>query len=156
TNAGTYGGLYAIDTSGQQMFFAQMAQTSLWTPAVDSSGIYAYTGGLLKVLDPQTGVELHSINDPTFVNYIYEIGGSPVLGRPGSVFAANYSNSILNGGGIGNTLIRFNLNNSSIAWQIPGVYPSTPAYNDGVLYVANENPVRLEMRAESAGDLLWS
>lgn len=156
TNAGTYGGLYAFLPSGQQAFFANMDQTDMWTPAVDASGVYAYTGGVLKVLDPQTGAVTHSISDPSFTNYIYAINGSPVVGAAGSVFVANYANSKLNGGGIGNTLLKFNVNQNSIGWQIPGDYPTTPAYNDGVLYVANERPVRLEARSETDGSLLWS
>jgi hypothetical protein len=155
TNAGAYGGLYAFDTSGTQLFTSAMAQTSLWTPAVDATGVYTYTGGVMKVVDPGSGAVLHSISDPTFTNYVYEISGSPVLGATGSVFVANYVNSLLNGGAIGNTLTNFNLNTDSIAWQVAGVYPSTPAYAGGVLYVANENPVRLEARAEVDGALLW-
>jgi hypothetical protein len=49
-----------------------------------------------------------------------------VLGAPGSVFAANYANSILNGGGIGNTLLNFRTATNSIAWQFTGCYPTTP------------------------------
>ncbi|MDR3580013.1 MAG: PQQ-binding-like beta-propeller repeat protein [Oryzomonas sp.] len=156
TNAGTSGGLFAFDQSGLQLFFDGMAQTSMWTPAVDATGVYTYTGGVLKVVDPKSGAVLNSISDPTFQNYVYEIGGSPVLGAPGSVFVANYENSLLNGGAIGNTLINFSISNNAIAWQIPGVYPSTPAYSAGTLYVANEKPLRLEARAEADGRLLWS
>src|SRR6266404_6756646 len=98
TNAGTYGGLYAFAPSGQQQFFASMGQTSEWTPAVDASHVYAYTngepgtggaGGGLTVLDPGTGAVQAFITDPTFVNSLYEIQGSVVLGAPGSVIAAN-------------------------------------------------------------------
>jgi outer membrane protein assembly factor BamB len=155
-NAGTYGGLYAFNTSGQQMFFAQMAQTDMWTPAVDVAGVYTYTGGILQVIDPSSGAVLNSITDPTFQNYSYEIDGSPVLGAAGSVFVANYNNAPINNSSIGNTLLNFNVSKNIIAWQIHGVYPSTPAYAEGVLYVANENPIRLEARAESDGTLLWS
>ncbi len=156
TNAGGYGGLYGFDPTGQQMFFAGMAQTSMWTPAVDAGGVYSYTGGELKVVHPSTGAVLQTISDPTFQNYIYEIGGAPVLGAPGSVFVANYENSLLNGGNIGNTLTNFSIVRNAIAWQVPGVYPSTPAYAAGILYVANERPMRLEARAEADGALLWS
>ena len=64
-------------------------------------------------------------------------------------------NSILNGGAIGNTLTRFDVSAGEIVWQVPGAYPSTPAYAEGVLYVANENPLRLEARSEEDGTLLW-
>jgi hypothetical protein len=155
TNAGTYGGMYAFDRAGEQLFpMTYLPQTSLWTPAVDATGVYTYTGKL-EVFEPVTGAKIAEVADPTFQNYIYMIGGSPVLGAPGSVFAANYANSILNGGGIGNTLTRFNVTSESIAWSVSGVYPTTPAYHDGVLYAVNENPRRLEARAEADGQLLW-
>jgi len=154
-NAGTYGGLYGFNPTGNQLFFANQDQQSNWTPAVDAVGVYAYTG-ILRVHDPLTGAVLHEIADPTFSNYVYEIGGAPVLGAPGSVFAANYTNSILNGGAIGNTLINFRTETNSIGWQQAGVYPTTPAYKDGVVYAVNQNPFRLEARAETDGAMLWS
>jgi hypothetical protein len=153
-NAGTYGGLYGFDPTGNQLFFANQEQQSNWTPAVDATGVYAYTG-VLRVHDPLTGTVLHEIADPTFTNYVYEIGGAPVLGAPGSVFAANYTNSLLNGGAIGNTLVNFRTDTNSIGWQQAGVYPTTPAYKDGVVYAVNQNPLRLEARAETDGTMLW-
>ncbi len=155
TNSGTYGGLYGFAPSGTQLFVASELQTSLWTPAVDASGVYTYTG-YLQVTDPVTGAVTHTITDHSFQNYTYIIGGSPVIGTPGSIFMANYENSLLNGGGIGNTLINFRVANNSIAWQVPGDYPSTPAYGNGRLYACNNNPMRLEVRAEADGTLLWS
>jgi putative pyrroloquinoline-quinone binding quinoprotein/putative Ig domain-containing protein len=165
TNAGEYGGMYGFNYGGGQLFFTPMGQTSEWTPAVDASHVYGYTngepgtggsGGGLTVLDPGSGAVQQFISDPTFTNYLYEIRGSAVLGAPGSVIAANYANSSLNGGGTGNTLLDFDLALSSIAWKIAGDYPSTPAYNAGVIYAANNNPKRLEARSEADGSLLWS
>jgi PQQ-like domain/Putative Ig domain len=156
TNAGTYGGLYGFDTTGQQLFFAFMPQTSQWTPAVDASAIYTYTGDALRVLDPVTGAVNATIADSNPQNFDYEINGSVVLGARGSVFAANYATASNNGSGAGNTLMDFNTTANSIAWMVNGGYANTPAYNAGVLYVTNNNPVRLEARAEADGSLLWS
>ncbi len=156
TNAGTYGGLFAFTPAGQSLFTAFEPQTSVWTPAVDGNAVYVYAGGGLTVADPVTGATTVTIADPTYQNYIYEIGGSPVLGAAGSVFVANYANWILNGGGIGNTLLRFDTAAGAIAWQVAGNYPATPAYDAGVLYAVNNFPVRLEARAEADGALLWS
>ena len=156
TNAGAYGGLYAFDPQGNQLYFGATAQQSAWTPAVDAAGVYTYTGDALRVFDPMTGALKATIPDPTFTNYIYEIGGAAVLGAPGSVFAGAYGNSWLNGGGIGNALVHFNLQTNAVDWSIHGVYPSTPAYDNAVVYAANNNPLRLEARAEGDGSLLWS
>jgi hypothetical protein len=156
TNAGTYGGIFGFTATGTQLFFDPLAQQSVWTPAADATHVYTYTGDALKVLDPTSGAVSMTIPDPTFANYIYEIGGSAVLGAPGSVFAANYANSVLNGGATGNTLLDFDTTHGTVAWKVAGVYPTTPAYNAGVVYAANENPVRLEARAEADGSLVWS
>ena len=78
-NAGTYGGMYAFNPSGSQLFFAGQAQQSNWTPVVDSTTVYAYTGDSLRLHDPLTGALRSSIVDPHYQNYIYEIGGA----RPG-------------------------------------------------------------------------
>lgn len=156
TNSGTYGGLYAFAQSGDSLFFKPDAQTSLWSPAVDANAVYVYTGGQLSVIDPVTGATRVVILDPTFTNYTYEIDGSPVLGDSGLVFAANYINSLLNGGSIGNTLTAFDVTHGTIAWQVAGDYPSTPAYQAGRLYAANERPLRLEVRTATSGALEWS
>lgn len=155
TNAGTYGGLYGFKRDGSLRFFASQEQQSMWTPAVDDTAVYAYTG-YLQVVDPRTGAVTHHIADDTFTNYTYEIGGSPVLGANGNVFVANYINAQLNGGNIGNTLLAFSLATDSIAWKVAGDYPTTPAYADGQLYAVNNKPFRLEVRAEAGGALDWS
>jgi hypothetical protein len=154
TNAGTYGGLYGFDTIGQPLFVNGLEQQSMWSPAASANGIFSYTGRLV-IAHPTTGAIVDAIPDPQFVNYVYRINGAPVLGND-SVFVAHYSNAVLNGGGVGNRLMRFRPSTSSIAWSIAGNYPSTPAYAGGVAYVANEAPFRVEGRAESDGSLVWS
>lgn len=156
TNAGTYGGLYGFDLAGNQRFFVPLDQTSKWSAAVDETGVYTYTGSALTVVHPTTGEVLHRIPDPNFELFIYEINGSPVLGSPGSVFAAQYGNSVLNGGAIGNTLINFRLKDNRVAWKVRGVYPATPAFHAATLYAVNNNPLRLEALSESDGQLIWS
>ena len=156
TNAGTYGGLYGFDTSGNLLFFDGLAQQDEWTPAVDANSVYAYTGDALHIFDPVSGAVQMSIADPTFTNYVYDIGGSVVLGAPGHAVAGAYTNSLLNGCGIGNTLVGFNTTLGTINWKVPGCFPSNPAYQAGLLYIANENPVRLEVRSEADGSIQWS
>jgi len=156
TDAGTYGGLYAFDYQGNQLYFASTSQQSTWTPAVDGTSVYAYTGDRLQVFDPVSGAVKASIADPTFTNYIYEIGGSAVLGAPNSVFAAAYGNKFLNGGTIGNSLVHFNVKTQSVDWSVKGDYPATPAYDSGVVYIVNNNPLRVEARTEGDASLNWS
>jgi hypothetical protein len=156
TNAGTYGGIFGFSTTGQQLFFTGLAQQSGWTPAVDSTTVYAYTGDALTLIDPISGKITGTIADPTFMNYIYVIGGSIVLGESHSAFAAAYDNSFLNGGGIGNYLLHFNTSSLTIDWNVKGDYPRTPAYKAGAVYAVNNDPMQLEARSETDGSLLWS
>ena len=63
---------------------------------------------------------------------------------------------------LGRRCQRLGIENSSGPMGVPatievsGDYPSAPAYANGRVYVANNNPVRLEVRAESDGKLIWS
>lgn len=156
TNAGEYGGIYGFTTTGQQLFYTGLAQQSAWTPAVDSTTVYAYTGDALTLIDPASGQITGTITDPTFTNYIYVIGGSVVLGAAHSAFAAAYDNTFLGSGGIGNYLLHFNTSALTIDWSVKGDYPHTPAYDSGVVYAVNDIPMQLEARSETDGSLLWS
>ncbi len=157
---GPYDGLYGFTGGGTQLFSAVTDMTDKWTPAVDSTSVYTYTGGqaggMLRIYNSATGALTSEIADPTFTNYTYDLGGAAVLGAPGSVFAANFENALLNGDTLGNTLSRFDTTTGTISWKIAGGYPTTPAYANGILYVANQNPMRLEARAETTGRLIWS
>ena len=146
------GHLFAFDRNGHQLFSIQVKSASLCTPAIDAAGVYTYAPGVLQMIDPQSGAVINTIIDPNYKDYGSIVGGSPVLGLAGSVFISDCKNS----GPNGNNLTNFNLNKNAIAWQIPGAYPSTPAYADGILYTVNEKPLCLEARVESDGALMWS
>jgi hypothetical protein len=154
TNAGTYGGMYSFKVNGDELFpFKSLSQTSVWTPAADPSGVYAYTGDALTVFEPSTGQPTHTIVDSQDQNFVYEVVGSAVVGAPGSVFAAHYANALI---GQTNRLIKFDLATDAIAWTAIGLYTMTPAYRDGLIYAVNESPLRLEARAEDDGRFLWA
>jgi hypothetical protein len=155
TDAGTYGGLFAFNLNGTPLYAAATSQQSAWTPAADAISVYAYTGDFLRVFDSVSGTLTASIADPTFTNYVYEIGGSAVLAGPNSVFAAAYENKFLNGGAIGNSLVHFNVHAQSVDWTVKGDFPKTPAYDSGVIYLVNNNPLQVEARDEMTGTLLW-
>jgi outer membrane protein assembly factor BamB len=152
TNAGSYGGMYGFTPGGQQLFFATLAQTGAWSPAVDNSGVYTYTDGTLQKFDAVTGDVLLSIAKPTSSER-----GTPVLGAPGSIFTNDYgAMSSSQNGTYGNMLNNFDVSANAIRWQVFGFYPTAVAYNDGVVYAANELPLQLEARSETNGELLWS
>ena len=155
TDSGSYGGLYAFTPTGDQLFVGKLAMASMWSPAVDATSVYVYDG-TLHVFDRKTGKVLNEIKDLNYQNYTYQINGAPVLGADGNVFVANYANAFLNGGTMGNQLLKFNTAKGYLDWRIAGNYALTPAYANGVLYVPNTNPYRIEARAEADGALLWS
>jgi outer membrane protein assembly factor BamB len=156
TNSGTYGGLWAFASTGEKLFSTNLSQTSKWSPAADAHAIYAYTGDALTVVEPKTGAVLATIKDTMFSNYTYQLGGSAVIGANGGVYGAAYQNAYINGGTLGNSLVRFDTAKGFLDWRVAGVYQVTPAYADGVLYAPNANPYRLEARSEVDGKLLWS
>ena len=157
-DGGTFGGVYGFDsTSGTLLFFQEiLGNVSMWTPAVDANGVYFYGRGQLLAFDPVSGALTATIADASGTLSGLEIVGSPVIGKPGMVYAGTYEDSLVDGGTRGNTLTAFDLSASHIAWQLAGNFPSTPAYHAGHLYVANENPYQIESHAEADGSLEWS
>jgi hypothetical protein len=146
--------VYGFNEAGNQILFANAASTQDWSPAVDSSGFYTFTGGTLTMRDLLTGAPLHQMVDPISTSFSYRLGGAPVLAAPGSVVVADYENAWF--ANVGNRLMNFRIGSNSLNWQVEGAYPTTPAYRDGVIYaVNNKTPARLEARAETDGALLW-
>jgi hypothetical protein len=156
TNSGTYGGLQAISATGERMFTGALSQTSMWSPSVDATSVIAYVGDSLTVFDRKTGAITSKIVDTLHKNYVYKVEGAAVLGAPGTAYAAHYANAAINGGRLGNSLMRFELAKGYIDWRIDGNYPATPAYASGILYAPNNSPYRVEARAETDGALRWT
>jgi hypothetical protein len=151
TDGGEYGGMYAFDgTTGAQDFFANEQQYDYWTPAVDASYAYAYTGGTLNWVDKTTGVSVGSIVDSTWSWAGYDMHGAPVLGAANSVICVNV------GDPNSNSLLDFNTSAKTLAWSSVGPYGGNPAYASGNIYAINKTPMRLEARSEANGALLWS
>lgn len=155
---GEYGGLYAFDpvTGSQRFFDALDAGADMWTPAVDATGVYYFARGQFRAFDPATGEALVGIDDAAQGQDGYGVVGAPVIGSPGHVYAATYEQSITDGGRRGNVLSAFDVAGGRLAWQATGNFPTTPAFHDGHLFVANENPYRIESRAEADGAVQWS
>ncbi len=67
-----------------------------------------------------------------------------------------YGDAFTDGGTHANTLTAFDATAGTIAWQLPGNFPATPAYHDGLLYVPNGSTNAVEVRAEGDGTLQWA
>lgn len=156
---GTYGGIGAFNAStGATTFFnGNIGQYTDWTPTLDANNAnaYAYINNNLLVINPATGALSNIIPDNTGQQEAPFVETAPVIGAPGSVIVADVS-----GGGIGSLggdLTDFNTTKGSVFWTIAGQYDGTPAYANGTIYANNAaGASRLEARAESNGNLLWS
>jgi hypothetical protein len=154
TSGGSYGGLYGFKPTGEQLFFKTLAQTSMWSPAVDATSAYVYDG-TLHVLDRKTGAVITEIKNPSVQSYAQTVG-AVVLGADGNAFAGNYASPSISAGSTVNELLKFNTAKGYIDWRISGYYPLTPAYAKGVVYAPNMAPFRIEARSEGDGSLAWS
>lgn len=144
SNGGTYGGMYAYTIAdGTIKWFTSLAQYDQWTPAVDANYAYAFAGTGLSIISKATGSLVKRIAYPGGTIY-----GSPVIGT-NAIFSLNYKSTNTN-----NVLISFSTN--TINWTVNGHFPTDPAIANGVLYLANKSPYRLEARNETSGALLWS
>jgi outer membrane protein assembly factor BamB len=151
TDGGTYGGMYAFDTTtGATQFFANVGQFDGWTPAVDANYAYSYAGGTLGVYDSQTGALVGSISDPTYAWNGYTTAGAPVLGAANNVYAGNLSNQA------SNSIVNFDTSNRTVRWVIQGAYSGNPAYAAGTLYAPNNSPFVLEAYDEASGAKVWT
>lgn len=151
TDGGSYGGLYAFDTtSGSEKFFADVAQFDGWTPAVDATRAYSYAAGYLGIYDNQTGALIGTIADPTYSWNGYTVAGAPVLGSANTVYAGNLSNKN------DNSIVNFDTLNRAVRWSIRGAYSGNPAYAGGALFASNNSPFALEVYNEADGTKLWT
>ncbi|RKH47261.1 hypothetical protein D7Y23_22460 [Corallococcus sp. AB050B] len=141
---GYYDGMYSFNaTSGKQQWFSYTTQYNAWTPAVAGGQVFAYTEAQLQVVDALTGTVAYKIDDPGFSWAGWSMNMAPVLGGAQNVLARQY-----------NRLLSFDLENRRIAWTLKDSFTGNVTVADGVLYVFNKGKV--EARAESNGDLLWT
>jgi len=143
-NGGSYGGAYAFDAlDGRQRWFTPLAQYDEWTPAVDANLAYAYVGGTVTAMDRATGQTVFAITDYNFSWAGWSMATSPVLGGQEDLFVVH-----------GGRLLRFDLLQQSISYELNGNYREQPVVARGVVYVMTGSDV--EARDQRTGALLWS
>jgi len=146
---GYYGGMYAFSTvDGTERWFLGLNQYDEFTPAVQDTLVYAYTGSYnpqLTVANATTGALAYSIPDSAFSWNGWSMGLAPVLGSSNNLLAAQ------SGSG---RLLSFDLTNRRIGWTIPGTFAGQVTLANGVIFVRNNQG--LQARQETDGALLWS
>lgn len=158
--SGYYGNVvYAYDTvTGATRWTANGKGGNIWdgeTPAVDDKYVYYYSGASLDVFDRTTGALFKSMADPFFAWGGYSYYGGPILGSRGNVLA--YSGSFFSAnGGAAKPLVNYALASGTYSWRTADVYATMPALAKGVVYVARNDPMRLDAISEETGGVLWS
>lgn len=143
---GAFGGTYAFTgESGHKLWFIELNQYDEWTPVVDETYVYAYTGShnpQLTVINRQSGKKEFIIEDPNFDWNGWSMNLAPVKGTHNNIMA------IHNG-----RLINFDLTKRVIGWELAGNYTGQPSVHQGVVYAINAGSV--QARNEVNGKLLW-
>ena len=151
-NGGTYGGCYSFSPAGAELWFAGLNQYDRWTPAVDNDYVYAYTGEYdpeLTIMERSTGNIIGGINDQNFDWTTWSMDLAPVIGSQNDIIAINVlANSK------GGRLIKFDLNQKKIAWELKENFSGQASAAKGVIYVVNAGA--LEARSESDGGRIWA
>ena len=149
-DGGYYGGMYCFDFRDPEptKWFIGLNQYDEWTPAVDGSYAYAYTGEYnpeLSIIDISNGEEIWSIPDPNFDWDGWSMEIAPVLGGRQDVIVID------DGSG---RLISFNLATVDIRYEIADGFAGQPNVRHNVIYAFNNNT--LEARDQMTGALMWS
>lgn len=162
-NTGYYGGrISAFDSTGNNTWeSASYGDNDMFTPAVDSEGIYQYSGTALNVLSLTDGSLVKTILDPSPDETGYSHIGATMRGALNNVIS--FSGDNFSGQASSSTegyrvrsLISFDLANDSIAWKSESKYLTHPALSEGEVFAASNSPLRLESLSEGKGELQWS
>ncbi|MFV0624801.1 hypothetical protein ACBY01_12440 [Sphingomonas sp. ac-8] len=154
-SAGYYGNVvYGYDYSALTYWYHE-ASGYIWdgqTPAVDADSVYYYSGTAIEVIDRATGALKQHLLDPFFQNSGYDYHGAPILGSNANVLA--YSGH--RGDGSPSVLVNWSKTTGAYAWRSADSYSTTPAVGGGIVYLARNNPGRLDALNESSGAPQWS
>ena len=161
---GYYGGMYSFNaTTGAQNWFGTVPQYDGWTPTIDGTYAYAYTGsgdivpiqGVFTMIKIADGTTAASIVDPIYNWTGYTMNSAVVLGNGNTAFTVN-----------GGRLVSWNTQLDSthkpmIRWSATSGYTgqpsfanSTPTSHIGRVFVSNNG--QLNVINGPTGQLLWT
>jgi cysteine-rich repeat protein len=145
-NGGYYGEMSSFDAfTGVINWYTSIPHYDQWTPAVDAQYAYAYVGENLPglyVLDRYSGAVVFDIPDSNFEWNGWSMSLAPVLGGAADVFAIHDGR-----------LIRFDLLNEEICYEIDNNFSGQVAYGDGFLYTISSGD--LSVREPTTGEAVW-
>ena len=136
------------------------------TPAMDSTYLYNYTGSALDVFTVADGKLAFTIGDPAAITPVPvrgEYNGAPMIGAQHDIITYTGTDDSASpqpsgeGRGSGRYLSSFDLNARKVSWKTSGIYYTTPAMANGVIYAARNTPAsELDAISETDGHVLWS
>lgn len=155
--AGYYGGVaYGFDTmQSSGKWETAVSPAGVWdlaTVAADAKNVYYYAGATLGVIDRVSGALLQSIKDPFYQQNFYDYYGGPILGSRGNVMAYSGNRSSQTP----SVLVNWAIADGSVAWRSGDSYVTSPAVGDGMVYLARNQPGRLDALDEASGTVRWS
>lgn len=142
TNAGRFGGLLSVDAvSGKQQWLnTSIGTSSGWSPAVDKDFVYTYLDARLSVVARNSGLTVFSVPVPSITGFRRE--RAPVLGGLDDVLVTDTWR-----------LIRFDLKQRKIAYELFDRFSGQPAVFQGTVYAINDDD--LEARRQLDGSRIW-
>ncbi len=145
--AGGYGGgAYGFDgTDGGEAWFVDLNQYDEFTPAVNNTYVFAYTGNddpKLSVIDRVIGNVAFEIADPNFIWNGWSMDVAPVIGEYNDIIVVQAGR-----------LLSFDLVGRDIGWELSGTFAGQPSVANGLVYVISDGGV--EVRDESNGGWMW-
>ncbi len=157
TGGGYYGGMYSYNAStGNQNWFGTVPQYDGWTPAIDGTYAYAYTGsgdivpieGVFTMIKLSDGSTAAKVVDPVYSWNGYTMNSAVVLGPNHEAFTIN-----------GGRLVSWNTQLDSthtpkIRWSLTSSFSGQPSLSKGHLYVVNNGA--LNVLAATTGKTVWT
>lgn len=146
--------VYGFDTVARTSWSIAGEGAGIWdgeTPAVDDKYVYYYAGKAMVVMDRRTGEVKEAMADPFFQGSGSSYYGSPILGPSGLVFA--YAGT--RGSASSSALAAWSPG-SGLKWRSADAYVTTPAVAGGFIYLARNQPARLDALRETSGSTAWS
>lgn len=154
-SAGYYGNVVYGYNYSSLTYWSNEVQGYMWdgqTPAVDAQYVYYYSGSGIEVIDRKTGAIYKRMVDPFFQRDFYDYYGAPILGTKGNVVAFSGNRDP----GSPSVLVNWSMTTGAYAWRSAESYATTPAVGGGFVYLARNNPGRLDALSEDSGVVQWS
>ncbi len=164
SGGGYYGGMYSYNAiTGTENWFGTVPQYDGWTPTIDGTYAYAYTGsgditpiqGVLTMIKIADGTTAATVVDPVYTWTGYTMNSAVVLGNGNTAFTVN-----------GGRLVSWNTQLDSthkpmIRWSVTSGYSgqpsfanSTPTSHVGRVFVSNNG--QLNVINGPTGQTLWT